>query len=408
MGPITVSREEVVRLWLHRQGLATPRGAAKLTKRRLSTFLEDTGALQLDSVNVVDRAHYLTLWSRFGTYDRAKVDRWIYDEQVGYEFWGHEASILPISHFPLGLREMRRFPPKRWVDASWWKLFDVPTPVKRHVMKRLRDEGPLESADFERGRDESKVKGSAWASPLPKESKPALRMLWHAGKIAVRTRRHFRRVYDVAERVYPDVAAAASSAVDDHWLLQGLRGNGIASEKHLVHYFSAPQMAAADRKRVIARNLRKRAVVQVDVEGQRGTFYALPEHLERLSRLPEPRGTHLLSPFDSFLWQRQRAEDLLGFRYRVEIYMPPKRREYGYYVLPILHDGRPVGRLDPKLHRDRNLLEIKSLKLEPDFDVDAEAGSAFLDGLRESLESLAEFLGAGDLRLPRGWKKKLG
>ena len=408
MGPITASREGVLRLWLHRQGLATPRGAAKLTKRRLSTFLEDTGALQLDPVNVVDRAHYLTLWSRFGPYDRAKVDRWIYDELVGYEFWGHEVSILPISHFPLGLRDMRRFPPKRWVNAWWWKFTDVPAPVKRHVMKRLRDEGPLESTDFERGKDESKAKGTVWASPLPKESKRALRRLWHTGKIAVRTRRHFRRVYDVAERVYPDVAAAAASAVDDHWLLQGLRGNGIASEKHLVHYFSAPQMAATDRKRVIARNLRKRAVLEVDLEGQRGPFYALPEHLEQLSKLPEPRGTHLLSPFDSFLWQRQRAEDLLGFRYRAEMYTPPKKREYGYYVLPILHDGRPVGRLDPKLHRDRNLLEIKSLKLEPDFDVDAEAGSAFLDGLRESLESLAEFLGAGDLRLPRGWKKKLG
>ncbi len=408
MGRITVSREDVVRLWFHRQGLATPRGATKLTKRRLSSFLEDAGALQLDSVNVVDRAHYLTLWSRFGSYDRARVDRWIYEERVGYEFWGHEVSILPISHLPLGLREMHRFPPKRWANASWWKFLEIPTPVKRYMIKRLREEGPLESADFGRGKGVSKTTGPAWGSPVPHESKRALRVLWHEGKIAVRARRHFRRVYDLAERVYPDVAAASSRAMDDHWLLQGLRGNGIASEKHLVHYFSAPQMAAADRKRVIARNLRKRAVVEVDVEGRRGTFYALPEHLERLSGLPDPRGTHLLSPFDSFLWQRQRAEDLLGFRYRVEIYLPPKKREHGYYALPILHDGRPVGRLDPKLHRDRKLLEIRSLKLEPDFDVDADAGSAFLDGLRESLESLAEFLGADDLRLPRGWKKRLG
>jgi uncharacterized protein YcaQ len=301
---------------------------------------------------------------------------------------------------------MRRFPPKRWVDAWWWKFTAVPTPVKRHVMKRLRDEGPLESADFERAKHEPKAKGGGWGSLLPKESKRALRQLWHAGKIAVRTRRHFRRVYDIAERVYPDAAAAASSAVDDHWLLQGLRGNGIASEKHLAGYLSAPHMAAADRQRVIARNLRKRAVVEVEVEGQRGTFYALPEHLARLAKLAEPTGTHLLSPFDSLLWQRQRAEDLLGFRYRAEMYVPPSKREYGYYVLPILHDGRPVGRLDPKLHRDRKLLEIKSLTLEPDFDVDTEA--AFLDGLRESLESLAEFLGAVQLRLPRGWSKKLG
>ena len=108
----TLSHDQVVRLWFHRQGFSVPRGAGRLTPESLRLHLERTGALQLDSINVVDRAHYLTLWSRFGPYDRTALDRWMYDDQVAYEYWGHEASLLPISHLSIGRRRMRRFPPK--------------------------------------------------------------------------------------------------------------------------------------------------------------------------------------------------------------------------------------------------------------------------------------------------------
>ena len=116
--PASVSLGQAVRLWLHRQGLSAPRGAAKLTGRTLTAHLERAGALQLDTINVVDRAHYLTLWSRFGPYDRKKLDRLAYQDRLTYEYWGHEASLLPISHLPLGLRRMRRFPPKSWAGKS--------------------------------------------------------------------------------------------------------------------------------------------------------------------------------------------------------------------------------------------------------------------------------------------------
>jgi len=352
---------------------------------------------------VLDRAHYLTLWSRFGPYDRKKVDGWTYRDGAAYEYWGHEASILPISHLPLGRRRMRRFPPKSWSDKSWWAVYQTSTGSKRRVLRRLREEGPLESADFER-RNEFKDGENPWgAIPMPKEDTRSLKLLWHDGRIAVKSRRHFRCVYDLADRVYPEGTATSPTEFEDSWLMTGLSGNGVASEAHLMNYVTGPNPKAPARKAIIARNLRKGRVVEVRVEGMRGTFYAMPEHLEALSAAPEPTGTHLVCPFDSLLWQRKRSAQLLDFDYTIEIYTPAKKRRYGYYVLPILHEGRMVGRVDPKVHRDKGLLEVKSIHLEPHLV----ANGAFDQGLGEALHSLREFLGAEKLKLPRGWGRRI-
>ena len=355
--------------------------------------LQRTGALQLDSVNVVDRAHYLTLWSRFGSYDRSKVDRWVYEDRLAYEYWGHEASILPISHLPLGRRRMRRFPPASWSGRAWWAEYATSTASMRRVLRRLRAEGPLESVDFQPRPAERKENTDSFAWHR-KEDKRSLALLWHDGRVAVSGRRHFRCIYDVAERVYPDGPVASLTEYRDSWLLIGLSGCGIAPERHLVNYLTAPELNAAERRRVIARNLRKKRIVEVDVEGLRGPCYALPEHLEAIDRLPEPTGTTLICPFDSLLWQRKRAAELLDFEYAVEIYVPAAKRKYGYYVLPILHDGRLVGRLDPKLHRDRGLLEIRALHVEPGCATTANFGVQ----LDDAIADLANFLGAADIR----------
>ena len=346
-------------------------------------LLEAAGGLQIDSVNVVDRAHLLTLWSRFGSFDRASLDRWMYSERVAYEYWGHEASILPTSHLPLGRRRMRIFPPPRWEANSWWSRYQTSDASRRRVLRRIRSEGPLESIDFERGDPE-------------KEDKRSLKLLWHAGRLAVSGRRHFRLLYDLAERVYPEGPVARQSQYADSWLMIGLAGNGVASERHLAGYWTAPDLYADDRREVIRRCVNRGSVVEVRVEGLRGKFYARPEDLEVIADLDDPTGTTLLSPFDSLLWQRKRAEELLDFRYRVEIYVPESKREFGYYAMPILHDGRLVGRLDPKLHRDRDLLEIRSLRLEKGFRAD----ERFRKRLRASIEDLGSFVGATDVRIP--------
>lgn len=399
MPPLPVVDAELVRrLWLHRQGLLAPRGTTPLTKRSFVALLERVGALQFDPLNVVERAHYLTLWSRFGAYDRRKVDRWTYRDHAAYEYWGHEASILPISHLPLGRRRMRRFPGS-WKSKSWWPYFDTSQASRRRVLRRIRAEGPLESGDFAARPGEFGEEGPPGGTlPLRKEDSRSLKLLWHAGKLAVSNRTHGRLAYDLAERVYEPGEPATLREYEDSWLFAGLSGNGIASERHLTGYFTAPELKAPDRKRVIARNLRAGKIVEVRVAGLRGAYYARPYDLERMDDLPAPAGTTLICPFDSFLWQRGRAEDLLGFIYRVEIYVPPAKRQFGYYVLPILHDGRLVGRLDLKTNRDAGVLEVQSLHFEPGFRVTRR----FRSELRESLADLAVFVGADrGVRCPR-------
>ena len=377
--------DHVLRLWFVRQGLTRPR-TSPLTRDAFVEHLETAGGLQLDSINVVQRAHYLTLWSRVGAYEPSLPDRWTFEDRVAFEHWGHAASVLPTSRLPLARRGMRMFDPK----GKWWAERTPSVAACRRVLRRLREEGPLESSDFERHPDGAQ----AWWGW--KEDKEALERYWRRGKVAISSRRSFRRVYDLAERVYPDGPTATTVQYQDGWLQTGLRGNGVASVRHLDGYWTAPRITADVRKAVIARALRRRSAVRVEVEGLAGEFLVRPEDLEGLEALPEPRGTTLLSPFDSLLWQRARAADLLGFHYKVEIYVPRPKRVYGYYAMPILHDGRLVGRLDPKLHRDRGVLEIKSIHLE--------AGVDWSDGLRagldEALEDLARFLGAADIERP--------
>ena len=388
VSPMQIDRELVVRLWLHRQGLVRPRTQG-LTKARFVDHLQRTGGLQLDSINVLERAHYLTLWSRFGSYDRALVDGWVYRDRLAYEYWGHEASVLPASSLPLSRCRMRRWKP----SGAWWTERMPSTVSIRRVLARLRREGPLESVHFERSDD------LAW-----KEDKRALQIMWQQGRVAVSSRKHFRRAYDLGERVYGEGPAASSGEYLDSWLFTGLSGNGVASEQHLTGYFTSPRLKAAERRQVIARNLATGAIVEVKVAGCTGRWFALPEHLEALDRLAAPEGTTLLSPFDSLLWQRARAEQLLDYHYRVEIYVPAAQRRFGYYALPILHQGRLVGRLDPKLHRQERRLDIVSLALEAGVKRDPDLDR----GLAKSLQELATFVGAESLTLPRGWKKLLG
>jgi len=396
------TQESVRRFWLDRQGLSRPRGDRPLNRSTLRALLESVGALQIDSVNVLDRAHYLTLWSRFGLFERETFDGWVHGGGVAYEYWGHEASILPISHLPLGLRRMRRFPPESWRKSAWWERAATSTASKRRVLRRIRAEGPLESVDFERRPEEKKGKG-IWSAEMPKEDKRSLSLLWHAGRLAIHSRRHFRRVYDLAERIYPAVEPSSGTAFEDSWLEIGLRAQGIASERHLDNYITAPRLKAPERRRVIARALKRGTIVEVEVDGLSGPFYVLSEDVDRVHRARPSSGTTLLCPFDSLLWQRQRAKDLFDFSYRLEIYVPAQKRDFGYYAMPILHEGALVGRIDPKNHRESGLLEILKIELEPGIGLDG----PLAEGLRESFEDLARFVQARNIRLPRTWSRKL-
>jgi uncharacterized protein YcaQ len=375
----TFPREAAARLFLSRQHLERPR-ELRLTPRSLAQVASDVGGIQLDSINVVERAHYLTIWSRFGPYDKAAVDGWIYRKRVLEEYWAHAACLVPAADLPAWARAMTDY---RRSHTGWARFLDAHPRAARDVLEAIRRRGPLSTADFERPTG----RASGWWDWKPAQH--ALHVLWMSGRLAVHSRRNFSKLYDLAERLRPPVEAMPREEFARWHLRKSLRALGAAAEADLPRYLTFPRMPLVQRRRALKSLLASGEAVEIGVEGLAGRWYALAEDLPALESAPASRGTTLLSPFDSVLWHRGRAKALFGFDYRIEVYTPAAKRVHGYYTLPILHDGRLIGRLDAKNHREDRRLEVRGVHFE------APPDGAEIAGVRSALESLARFLGAG-------------
>jgi uncharacterized protein YcaQ len=391
----------VAALFIERQHLARPRGL-RFGPRALARFAEDTGGIQIDSINVVDRGHYLTAWSRFGPYDRARFDRLVYRDRVLFEYFAHAACLVSVAHLPQWRRVMHLLAnePCRW--SSWAKKH---AKLVREVEDAIRARGPLANADF---KHVGPKRASGWWSWKPANF--ALNYLWFAGKLAVHSRAHFQKRYDLMERVMPEALAHAPPTADEfrRWhVRQSLHAMGAATDIDLRLYLTSSRGKPADRRRAVDDLLRSGEVTEIAVEGQSARWLALSGDLPALEtaarrRVPA-RGTTLLSPFDSFLWHRERTQRLFGFEYRIEVYTPGQKRVHGYYTLPIFHDGQLIGRVDAKNHRAERRLEVKRVHIEPWLAkgerppavswgaVDLDAALA---GIADSVASLATFVGA--------------
>lgn len=380
-------REAVARLFLARQGLDRP-FARTLTPEALESFVRAAGGLQLDSINVVERAHYLTLWSRFGPYDKGLVDRLVYEERVLHEYWAHAACLVAASDLPGWARAMADFCVQHTGWAGWLKSNGR---VARAVEAEIRRRGPLSAVAFERPAAQGKAAG--WWDWKPAQH--ALQYLWLSGRLGVHSRRAFQKSYDLAERLRPAVEPLSRAEFPLWHLRKSLRAMGAATEKDLAGYLTFPKLGA-QRRTALKALLKSGEVVPVEVEGSPASWYALACDLPALDSPPEPRGTTLLSPFDSFMWHRARVKELFGFDYRIEVYTPGPKRVYGYYTLPILHEGRLVGRVDPKNHRSEKRLEVRAAHFSEKPD------AAMVEGTLSALRSLAGFVGAEELVLPRG------
>lgn len=372
-------------LFLERQHLARP-GTLPFTPAGLARFAEDAGGVQLDSINVVARAHRLTLWSRFGPYDPALLDEWVYGRRVLFEYWAHAACWVPRAHLPAWRRAMLDYRARHTGWAAWLRSHGR---TVREVEATVRAKGPVGGEAFERHE-----KGGGWWAWKP--AAHALHYLWMAGRVGVHSRVHFQKSYDAAERVLPGLAEVEplSAAAFRRWhVLTALRAMGAATEADLGMYLTFPRRPARERRAALATLVKDGSVAELRLEGSAERWFARAEDLRALeaaARLRRPsEGTTLLCPFDSFLWHRQRVSALFGFDYRIEVYTPGPRRRYGYYVLPILHEGRLVGRLDPKLHRAEGRLEVRALHLEPGVEEES-----VLAGTAGAVRSLAAFLGA--------------
>jgi uncharacterized protein YcaQ len=404
----------VAALFLERQHLARPRARA-LTPGRLVRFVEDAGGLQLDSINVVDRAHYLTVWSRFGPYDRARLDRLAYRRRLLFEYWAHAACLVPASTLPWWRRAMLDY---RVRHTGWSRWLRRNTKVLGRVTEAIRANGPMSNGDFE-SRRPGGGRGGWWNW---KPVQHALHYLWMTGVLAIDSRRNFQKRYDLLERALPGAAGLEPVSTDEfyRWHLErSLHAMGAATETDLPRYLSYPRFAPGVRRAVLARMKERGAVTEVDVEGVPGRWIALTRDLPALARAGRrpvaARGTTLLSPFDSLLWHRDRVSRLFGFDYRIEVYTPRTDRVHGYYTLPVLHGGHLVGRVDAKTHRAERRLEIRGVHFEGWFSREAAppGGRAALDpdavlaGLAEALGSLAAFVRADRATLGRVTPRRL-
>ena len=416
MKPRSFPLRAAAALFLERQHLLRPR-AQKLGAASLERFVADVGGLQIDSINVLDRAHYLTLWSRFGVYDKAALDRLVYRRRVLFEYWAHAACFVPTSHLPAWRRAMLDYGVRH---TGWSKFLRKNAKMVAAIEDAIRERGPLGNSDFQQRRPG----GAGWWSWKP--ATHALHYLWMTGRTLIHSRSHFQKRFDPAARVLPAIETVEPLDPEAfaRWHARlGLHAMGAATEPDLNWYLTFPRTKATVRRKALQRLVAAGEVVEISIEGDRARWFALAEdlpHLERAARkragTSPSRGTTFLAPFDSFLWHRARTSKLFGFDYTIEVYVPEHKRKLGYYSLPILHDGRLIGRVDAKNHREARRLEVRHVHLEPWFAkgeapplarwgaIDRDAG---FRGIDETIRSLAEFLGAERVTLGRVTPAKL-
>ncbi len=400
MPRVTVPLRAVTALFLQRQHLVRPRATA-LTAGRLRRFVEDVVGLQMDSINVLERAHYLTVWSRFGPYDRAKLDRLVYERRLFFEYWAHAACLVPTSALPWWRRAMLDYR----VRHTGWSAFLRKNPkLLGRVQAAVLAGGPMAGSDFE-GRRPAAGKGGWWGW---KPVQHALHYLWMTGALTVHSRRHFHKRFDLFERAIPgvrDLEAVSPEAFARWHVERSLAAMGAATETDLARYLTFPRFAPRARRAALEGMIRAGEVAEIAVEGSPARWLALTRDLPALARAAHAerpsRGTTLLSPFDSLLWYRERVARLFGFDYRIEVYTPAADRVHGYYTLPILHEGRLIGRIDAKTHRAERRLEVRHAHFEPSFGASRAGVDETLAGVSETLGSLATFVGAGEVTVGR-------
>ncbi|QNE31690.1 winged helix-turn-helix domain-containing protein [Sphingomonas sp. NBWT7] len=367
------------RIALAAQGFGT-RKPARVTGGHLRRTLDRVALHQIDSVNVLARAHYLPAFSRLGAYDTTTFDRAAWGRgrhRRMFEYWAHEASLLPLDLHPLLRWRMARADRGELRSAGMRAFATDRRGEAMALLDRIRANGPLAASDVETGR----TGWWAWSG-----AKQALEWLFYAGHVTTASRRRgFERVYDLPERVLPraildlptpDVASAQAALVE-----RAARALGIATAGELRDYF---RLSPADGAGAIARLLAQGTLVPVSVDDWPPAFL---HHRARRPRRIEAQA--LLAPFDPLIWERARAERLFGFRYRIEIYVPPAKRTHGYYVLPFLLGDQLVARVDLKADRAHARLRVQSCHLEPG------APAETSDRLGAALEEMADWLGLG-------------
>lgn len=382
-----LSLEEARRAILYAQGFGN-RHTTQVTHRHLHTISKRIGMLQIDSVNVLMRAHYLPIFSRLGPYPINLLDEISYSKKRRrfFEYWGHEACLLPLEHFPFLRWRMER---ARNYVGIWKGVADFakskPEFIER-VFEILQEHGPSSGGEIAKHVAEERQRGTrgwwGWS-----DSKSALEFLFWSGRITTAVRRNFERVYDLVERVIPseimNQRAPSLEEAQRRLVATAARALGVATEADLRDYFRLPTHEARAR---IAELVDAGDLIPVTVEKWNA-------YLHRDAKIPRRINAQaLVSPFDPLVWDRARPERFFGFRYRIGIYTPVTKREHGYYVLPFLLGDRLVARVDLKAERKRETLQVLSAIEEPGVD-----RSKVVNALADELAVLARWVGLQEI-----------
>ena len=406
----TISATTARRLAITRQRLAGR--SSKPNADGILDVVRDLGCLQLDPISVVAPSHQLVVFSRVGPYQRKHLDTLLWEERRLFEAWAHAASIVVTEHFPIHRWIMRRYAAGNWTYAAralaWMKSND---PLRRAILRQIRKEGALPSRAFE---DPSNISWRTTGWNNGRNVGMMLFLLWRSGQLMVAGRQGGQKRWDLAERCIPEWTPQTrlSEPAIVRWAAEiSLRALGVAPARNINHHFVSgkyPNLPSALRMLEKQGRIMPLRVKDTDRPWP-GTWYVHSDDVPLLDRIEagtwSPRTT-LLSPFDNLIRDRARTRLMFGLDFKMEIYVPALERQYGYYVMPVLHEDRLVARVDPAFDRKSKRLSIRAITIEPDCDDASVAGST-----KDAIAQLATFIGASaiayDGRVPSRWRRTL-
>ena len=384
---IPLSAEEARKISLNAQGFSYKRTADKASASELNFVMDAMKVVQLDAVPIVVRTQYLPFFSRLGNYDMSLYEEIAYKEDQWFELWAHEASIAPVKNEPFF-----RFIKERAKRGDTWKgLYKVakeePEYVKT-VLKEVEQRGPLEAKHLN---DPRYINQSGWGSRSVGQL--ALNWLYRIGEVGIRRGKNFEKKYDLITNIVPSEVLSRPSPTEEESLkelyLWAASAMGVASARDIQDYF---RTRSANTPTLLAELVEEGLLRKVAVEGWGLESFA-PSDFGTVKQISP---TCVLSPFDPITWNRERLRRIFNFDYKLEIYKPKSKREFGYYVMPFMHNGQIVARVDLANRRQTGVLEILGAFCEPSFDREA-----ISKPLWEEISLLATFVGCSAIEIKR-------
>lgn len=408
---LQISPETIRKLAVYKQRLSGPQPSPDMDG--LIATLRDIRCLQIDPIRAVERTQYLVLFSRLGCYSPELLDKAAYEDRFLFEYWAHAASYVltedfEIHHYRMVNAENR--------TSAWGKRIQAWVEENRgfesYMLKTIKDSGPKRISDLDDGENDNRKSG-VWSSN--RNAQLMVNALWDRGELLVSRRSGLKKYWDLAERVLPDWTPQEllpANEVTSQAAQLSVKGLGAGTLRHIKNHFTRARYPNLEN--VLEQLVREGKLVQAEVlapESQwhtSGPWYVHADDLQVIEAIEngswQPRTT-LLSPFDNLIADRERTELLWNFYFRIEIYVPAKKREYGYYVLPILHGDSLIGRIDPKMDRKTGILHVQAVYREADSPTDTETVRA----VRSAIDELAHFLGAKSVeftdKIPAEWKE---